>query len=325
MKKLYAIIYLMLSIWTGSLMAQTRKVAILETVDRQNQVTYGVKLMLRGYLAEAVTNTAGYEAYDRTDLNKILDEHEFQRTGLVSDEEIKKIGQMTGVQYILVAETGKMDEENMFITAKILNVETARVEMTTNVIAKIDVLSLQQGAKDLASHLLKVVDTPKSNKKVKEVVLEPQESAQKNEYIEKLRRNEFKCGDKWMTQREVNKYVYNRDLCYPAFLQFEKGKKLVTAAWPLTIIGGGLIIGGGVLCGYLDPRFTLEYWRPGIVDLVVGAAALTAGIVLFTYGIPLKNNAYKLYNEQCASKQTTPVITLNLQSSRNGLGLALQF
>ena len=60
MKKLF--LFLLTVVLSVSALAQTRKVAILETVDRQNQITYGVKLMLRSYLAEAVTNTKGYEA-----------------------------------------------------------------------------------------------------------------------------------------------------------------------------------------------------------------------------------------------------------------------
>lgn len=136
--------------------AQTRKIAILEMVDRQKQIEYGVKQMINSYLAEAITNTPGYEAYDRTDLSKVFDEQEFQHSGYVSDEEIKRIGQMTGVQYILVAEVSKIDAQNLFVTAKILNVETARMEMMANLMTKSDVISIQQGAKDLASRLLKL-------------------------------------------------------------------------------------------------------------------------------------------------------------------------
>ncbi len=110
-----------------------KKVAILETLDREGTIGYGIELMVRSSLAYAITNTPGYEGYDRVNIASILGEHDFQRTGMVNDEQIKKLGEMTGAAYILVAEVAKIDEENIFITATILNVENAKLEQTTNV------------------------------------------------------------------------------------------------------------------------------------------------------------------------------------------------
>lgn len=41
---------------------ETKKVAILEVVDKEGKLTYSQKLMLRSNLARAITNTAGFEA-----------------------------------------------------------------------------------------------------------------------------------------------------------------------------------------------------------------------------------------------------------------------
>lgn len=107
---------------------QIKKIAILETVDREDAVSYGIKLMIRSSLSYAITNTPGYEGYDRVDIASIVGEHNFQRTGMVSDSQIKQLGEMTGASYILVAEAALIDASNIFITAKILNVETAKLE-----------------------------------------------------------------------------------------------------------------------------------------------------------------------------------------------------
>ena len=113
-------------------MAQTKKVAILETVDREGRLSYNQKLMLRSNMARAVSNTTGYEAYDRSDVDMIMSEQDFQRTGLVSDAEIRKLGEMTGVSLILVTEGVLTGDGKIFVSAKILNVETAKVEMMDN-------------------------------------------------------------------------------------------------------------------------------------------------------------------------------------------------
>lgn len=107
--------------------AQQKKVAILETVDKVGDVPYGIKLQLRSSLSYAISRTSGYEGYDRVDLASITGEQNFQRTGMVSDEEIKKLGNMTGAQYVLIAEAALYDENNIIITAKMLDVETGRL------------------------------------------------------------------------------------------------------------------------------------------------------------------------------------------------------
>lgn len=134
--------------------AQVQKVAILETVDKEGNISYAIKLMLRSNLSKAITNAPGYEAYDRTDMDAIMGEQNFQRTGMVSDDQIKRLGEMTGAAYILVAEAVKVDDQNMFITAKILNVETAKTEVTDNALMGVSASDIQHGCESLANKLL---------------------------------------------------------------------------------------------------------------------------------------------------------------------------
>lgn len=133
----------------------TKKVAILETVDKENKVSYGIKLQLRSSLTYAISSTAGYEGYDRVDMSSIMGEHNFQRTGYVSDAQIKKLGEMTGASSILVAEAAVYDATHIIITAKILNVETASVENSAPPqIAGTDPEAMQNACTQLAAKLL---------------------------------------------------------------------------------------------------------------------------------------------------------------------------
>lgn len=152
MKKILLVLLMTCTCFYG--FSQVKKVAILETVDKDGSVSYAHKLMLRANLAKAITNTPGYEAYDRTDMDAIMGEQNFQRTGMVSDDQIKKLGEMTGAEYILVAEAVKVDDANMFITAKILNVETAQTERTDNALMSMSAADIQHGCESLANKLL---------------------------------------------------------------------------------------------------------------------------------------------------------------------------
>lgn len=123
------ILILLLSVFSTSVFAQkeVKKVAILETVDRYGNVPYGVLLQVRSSLTFAISNTEGYEGFDRVDISAITGEQNFQRTGHVDEEQIKRIGVMTGASYVLIAEAAQYDDQNIIITAKILDVETSGI------------------------------------------------------------------------------------------------------------------------------------------------------------------------------------------------------
>ena len=130
MKKL---LILLLSVFSLSVYAQTdvKKVAILETVDKMGNVPYGILFQVRSSLTFAISSHAGYEGYDRVDMTAITGEQSFQRTGMVSDEQIKRVGEMTGAAYVLIAEAAQYDDQNIIIAAKILDVETGGVVSST--------------------------------------------------------------------------------------------------------------------------------------------------------------------------------------------------
>ena len=125
MKK--SILLFLLSAFFLASYAQVKKVAILPTVDQVENVGYGVLFQVRTSLTYAISNTPGYEGYDRVDLAAIMGEHDFQRTGNVSEDQIKALGKMTGAAYVLIAEAVVYDEQHIMIAAKILDVETGGV------------------------------------------------------------------------------------------------------------------------------------------------------------------------------------------------------
>ena len=117
-----------------ALAQNTKRVAILETVDKYDKVAYGVEFQLRAFITDAVNKTPGYEGYDRVDMSQINKEHNFQRTGMVSDADIKKLGAMTGASSVVVAEAADygFGDGRVIIAAKIINIESGRIENSTS-------------------------------------------------------------------------------------------------------------------------------------------------------------------------------------------------
>ena len=215
-------------------MAQTKKVAILEVVDRENRLTYSQKLVLRSNMARAIANTDGYEAYDRSDVDVIMSEQDFQRTGMVSDVEIRKLGEMTGVSLILVTEGVLLDANKIFVTAKILNVETGRVDMTDNITMGLESNAMQEGCNSLAGKLFGVGAVASQASKY---------------YVSALSGNYYSYRGQTMDEKAYMNFLRNN--CPEAFSKHHKGRVMAISGWvalgaglALTGAGAGLIIVG---------------------------------------------------------------------------------
>ena len=313
-----------LLLFSAMVSAQVKRVAILETVDRENKVSYANKLILRANLSKAITNTAGYEAYDRTDIDAIMGEQNFQRTGLVSNEQIKRLGEMTGANYILVAEAVVVDARNMFITAKLLDVETARTIMTDNVMMGTSADAIQEGCMVLAKKLF--------HEEVKKEVILVTDNETKVETLsfeDKLVRYSLH-EQKWMG---VKKYSYGNtqmdEIAFRRFLQnnnrevylkYMKSNQMIYAGWG-TLGGGTLLWVTGTIIAVGAPwRIMMNLCIP---MCTIGGCATIAGVPILCVGYTRQKNAINMFNEQNSVQE--PALSLNLQASQNGVGLALSF
>ena len=102
-----------------------KKVAVWETKCSDGSLSSMQRLMIRGGMETYVGNSDGYEVYDRSAFDVIMKEHGFERTGAVNEEEIKEMGKLAGVQYIIVPEA--MAEGNdIYILVKMLDVELGK-------------------------------------------------------------------------------------------------------------------------------------------------------------------------------------------------------
>ena len=248
MKKIIFLMCLMLS--AALTFAQnTKKVAILEVVDREGKLSYSQKLVLRSNMARAIANTDGYEAYDRSDVDMIMSEQDFQRTGIVSETEIRKLGEMTGVSLILVTEGALWDGNKIFVSAKILNVETGRVDMTDNISMGLESSDMQQGCNDLARKLFGIGAVASQASKY---------------YVSVLSGNYYSYRGQTLDEKAYMNFLRNN--CPEAFSQYNKGRIMTISGWVafstglvMTGVGAGLIIAGKNLF-----KSTVEYYNDKI-------------------------------------------------------------
>ena len=319
------LILFILLLVSGMMSAQVKRVAILETVDRENKVSYANKLILRANLSKAITLTAGYEAYDRTDIDAIMGEQNFQRTGMVSNDQIKKLGEMTGANYILVAEAVVVDARNMFITAKLLDVETARTIMTDNVMMGTTPDDIQKGCAELAKRLFHVeeatevtqnVKPTKTNQFIPEVADRTYDLVRHSKADQRmLGVKKYSYGSLQMDEQAFQKFLYKNNS--RAYVDYMKSRKLIPAGWCL--LGGGIVFAIPLGCGLLDvlwPEELAAFWA-------IGGAAVMSSVPILCVGYSKKNRAFSAINNSLDNSEFA--LSLNVQASQNGVGLALSF
>lgn len=136
--------------------SQDKKVAILECVDKVGDVKYGHRMMLRTNLTNAINKTQGYQAIARLNLSSIIDEQKFQRSGYVSDQQIKKIGELNGATHVLIAEVANYSSTEVVVNAQLINVETGQIENTSEGIPVdfVDAQKMKSACDEIASQLL---------------------------------------------------------------------------------------------------------------------------------------------------------------------------
>ena len=150
MKKL---LILLLSALSLTAVAQNKKtVAVLDPICRDNSVNVFFQQMVRGAMESAVTMSNEYEAYDRSAFDQIQNEQAFQRTGAVNDSQIKKMGEMAGVDYVLVSEVSAY-EGYLSTIIKILNVTTGKYDKSADDYMELKPESVKTKCREMASSL----------------------------------------------------------------------------------------------------------------------------------------------------------------------------
>jgi hypothetical protein len=121
------LIVILLSAMTLTAVAQ-QKIALLEprVGEGSTEVTSMEKNMVRGELRKAIVNFQGYDAITRNDIDRVMQEQDFQRTGMVSNAQIKELGEMSGADYICVSTLTKSNTE-FYIEAYLIHLESGRM------------------------------------------------------------------------------------------------------------------------------------------------------------------------------------------------------
>ena len=137
-------------------------------------------------------------------------------------------------------------------------------------------------------------------------------------------------------RRQSAMKIYDDYNCLPATceeikINYKKATTLWKTGWGLFGVGAGLTIGGflawrftgqgGVPPEEQNPKATAKH-TAGFTVMIIGAGATVASIPCLSVGQTRRKAAESAYRRKCSSE---PPLTFSLQSSANGLGIAMNF
>ena len=123
---------------------------------------------------------------------------------------------------------------------------------------------------------------------------------------------EYSYGETQMDKRAFQRFLYENDR--NVFLQYRKNQDLIQAGWWL--FGGGLsLVFVGGMCGIEDEIL------PAIMCPLFFSSCVIPSVIMLPIGYKRKNDIVDSFNRN----NSRPAITLGLTSSKNGIGLALNF
>jgi len=121
MKHLFLIILCIISI---SLSAQDDKRVAVFNPD--GDISDGIRSIVREEISNAIVNTPLYTVVERTMIEKVLAEAQFQSKGLVDDSQISELGKMMGADLVCYGSVVPLGN-NYYISLKMVDVTTAKV------------------------------------------------------------------------------------------------------------------------------------------------------------------------------------------------------
>lgn len=159
MKKI-SLLFITFLILISAALAQN-KIAIFDPQDKNNT---GYKSVVREILSTSLTKSTFYKPVERALIDKVLEEYKYQTLGLVNDGEVIELGKQIGADFVCVSMIEKMGT-NFFVTAKIVNVNTASVEAQSYVKTKDGENDLFEKLEELANSLIGIKPTASSSGK----------------------------------------------------------------------------------------------------------------------------------------------------------------
>lgn len=147
-------LFALCDLYAQSFNAEPKKVAIW--VKDNAKTSEGLKALIEGFFTDAINQIDGYKCYDRSQIDAIMKELNFQESGLVNENEIKRLGEMAGVDYVLVTQISKLDDQNLVFMSKIIGVVRSDVDRSGTVMCQRNANAYEYACQKLVEKVFRI-------------------------------------------------------------------------------------------------------------------------------------------------------------------------
>ena len=131
-----------------ALQAQTKKVVMLEPLGTDSTLQ---KTMIREKLAEAFTHSGKYKASFRADIDRLMNEFNFQQSGMLNDAQRKQLKQMSDADLMCITKLTS-EEDASFMEVNLIELKNGKIFKTANQLTlNTPVEELEEGCLQLAA------------------------------------------------------------------------------------------------------------------------------------------------------------------------------
>ena len=152
MKKIIFFLLLLVFPLISKAQESQNKVAVYVIGD----INQGYKKVFGAKIVSNIASNNQYIAVERTAdfLSALARESDYQTSGVVSNSQIAKLGEQFGVHFVVVVDASEIFE-SIFVSARMINVESAQIIASIECDGKIDSMeSLSNLASDISDSLI---------------------------------------------------------------------------------------------------------------------------------------------------------------------------
>ena len=312
MKKVSLIIMLLMA-FAMAATAQNKKMKIA-VMDFKAGV--GVNASEVEGLSDMLINTmyesGKFNIVERSQIDQVLKEWDFQASEL-TNEQLVKVGQVLGVKAILIGTVNFLAEHKNLDGSMMgeYNVDVRAVDVESG-----EVVTTAGATKSSGSTYRSMMEKIGHQLAANLMEEEPEVVVLRNGLITKeegFMGTYYALDGQRLTNDEYMQIINN---CPESKYYYEKGCRQRKTGRIVLITGGGCVVLGAAFL-LISP----DGWgEVGAFGAVVGAASALASIPFFASGKHKKENAYKVYNEYCATK---PTASLSFGPATRGIGMGV--
>ncbi|MBA4348368.1 MAG: hypothetical protein C0415_00040 [Thermodesulfovibrio sp.] len=211
-------IFIILFVFASASFAAERKKQTIKRVETHiavfdleitGKVDKNISRPLTESIRLEIVKTGKYEVIDRSNMNKVLTEQKFQKSGCVSGECIVEAGQLLGVGKIVIGSVSIIGS-TYYLSLSLVNVETGKIEFSSEDKCKCEVDELIESSKRLTKRLM--------GESAGEPVKEPTQKSFSLENIEREAKEKEKKGEAekalWNAKMQEMKKAFNQVIEY---------------------------------------------------------------------------------------------------------------